>query len=65
MTMPDLGYTIGQRVEIHEPGHLGNVEAITLDRDGITYRVTFWIDGKRETLWLYPYELRAIQKVTT
>ncbi len=61
MKTADLAFNFGQRVEIHEPGHKGNISSITLDREGIQYKVDYWFDGVRNSVWVNSYELSAIR----
>ncbi len=54
-----LEFELTQRVLIKEIQRPGRVEMIQLDNLGITYRVAFWDNSKRETVWLYADEIEA------
>lgn len=54
-----IEFELGDRVLIKEIQRPGRVEMIQHDLLGITYRVAYWDNSKRETVWLYADELEA------
>ena len=50
-------FDLKDRVLIREVQRPGVVDAITLDYLGIQYRVAYWDNSKRETVWLPEEEL--------
>jgi len=59
MTTIDFEYGIGDKVEIATVKDIyGHVIGMTLNRNGITYHVCWWADGKRFDEWLCDFELK-------
>ena len=54
----EFEYGKGQRVCIGAINTIGTVDAMLIDRDGCQYRVVYWNDGIRHSVWLYSWELR-------
>ena len=52
-------FDLKDRVLIREVQRPGVIDAITLDYLGIQYRVAYWDNSKRETVWLPEEELTA------
>jgi len=52
-----IKFDLKDRVLIREVQRPGVVDAITLDYLGIQYRVAYWDNSKRETVWLPEEEL--------
>lgn len=47
-----LEFALGQKVLLREVQRPGKVEAITIDFLGITYRIGYWDNGDRKTVWV-------------
>lgn len=52
-------FDLGDKVIIREVQRPGVVEALTIDFLGPQYRVVYWDNGKRETVWLKADELES------
>ena len=50
-------FNIGDTVEIKAIGMLGRVDAAMTSKDGEEYRVAYWNDGQRHSVWLYHWEI--------
>jgi hypothetical protein len=55
----ELDFKVGDRVMIKEIQRPARVEMVQLDFLGTQYRVAFWDNSKRETVWLYPDEIEG------
>lgn len=56
-TTAEFGHRIGDRVLIAAIGIVGQVDALMTSINGPEYRVIFWNDATRSSLWLYPHEI--------
>ena len=56
----DFEYEIGQKVLVGPIGMLGRVDSLSLDQNGKQYRVVYWNDGVRNSVWMYPWEIEKI-----
>lgn len=52
-------FDIGDPVIIREIQRPGKVEALTIDYLGPQYRVTFWDNGDRKSIWLTVEEIES------
>jgi hypothetical protein len=50
-------YNVGDKVEIRETGHPGQVTGCLADDTGHQYRVVWWNNGERKHEWLYAFEI--------
>lgn len=50
-------FSIRDRVLIREIQRPGVIEAITIDYFGIQYRVSYWDNSERKSVWLPEHEL--------
>lgn len=50
-------YDVGNEVKVKPIGMVGRVDSISLDNNGIMYRVVYWNDGARHSVWMYRWEL--------
>lgn len=55
--METFKFNLGARVIIREIQRPGKVEALMIDYLGVQYRVAFWDNAKRESVWLNDDEL--------
>lgn len=55
----DFEYEIGQSVRVEPIGMFGVVDSLSLDNNGKQYRVVYWNDGTRQSVWMYGWELAA------
>lgn len=55
----DFDYTLGQTVKVKAIGMLGLVDSLSLDMNGKQYRVVYWNDGQRYSVWMYDWELET------
>jgi hypothetical protein len=52
-----FAFDLNARVMIREIQRPGKVESLMIDYLGVQYRVAFWADSKRESVWLHADEL--------
>jgi len=57
----DFEYEIGQMVKVKAIGMLGSVDSLSLDCNGKQYRVVYWNDGQRHSVWMYGWELGVVK----
>lgn len=57
----DFAYEIGQEVKVKPIGMIGVVDSLSLDNNGRMYRVVYWNDGDRHSVWMYSWELEAVK----
>ena len=55
-------YDIGERVVITPLNVVGFVDAVLTDVGGDQYKVIYWNDGSRYTLWLYACEITEFKE---
>lgn len=53
----DFKYGVGDVVMIKALSMQGHVDAMSVDRLGLMYRVVWWWECKRNTEWLYDWEI--------
>jgi len=56
----EFAYSIGQSVKVIPIGMIGMVDSMSLDMNGKQYRVIYWNDGVRNVVWMYDWEIEAI-----
>lgn len=59
MITKEFAFDLNQKVLIREVQRPGMVEALTIDFLGVQYRVAYWDNGDRKTVWLKQDELEA------
>ena len=47
----DLGDTVQTPI-----GMMGKVDSLSVDNNGLMYRVVYWNDGQRYSTWMYEWE---------
>lgn len=52
-------FSLGDKVMVREIQRPGRVELVQLDMLGTMYRVAFWDNAERKSVWLYADELEA------
>lgn len=57
----DVGFTVGQRVELVEPGIRGTVQQVLFNIDGIQYQVAYWDGSVRRVEWVLLHEIESIK----
>ena len=55
----DFTFEIGQSVKIKAIGMIGVVDSLTIDINGKQYRVVYWNDGSRCSVWMYEWEIEG------
>jgi hypothetical protein len=58
----EFAYSVGQKVKVVPLALPGYVEALCLDNQGLTYKVVYWSEGKRESQWLYDWEIEPAKE---
>lgn len=46
-----------EKVIIKEISRVGIIDSITIDQNGIMYRVMYWDDATRNSVWVYAFEI--------
>jgi len=59
MRTVEFEYDLAARVLVIPIGMSGIVDSLSIDNNGIMYRVIYWNDGIRNSVWMYPSEIRA------
>jgi hypothetical protein len=54
-----IDFEVGQKVMVKEIQRPGRVDMIQMDSVGIQYRVAYWDNSERKTVWLYAEELET------
>ena len=57
MKMVEFEYDIGDEVLIKAINIIGKIDSLTLDNNGKMFRVIFWNDGSRHSIWMYSFEI--------
>jgi hypothetical protein len=57
-------YTIADEVRIIAINTIARVDGLTLDNSGPMYRVVYWDNSERRSVWVYPWEIKAAKSVT-
>lgn len=53
-------YAIGTVVTIKGIDTIGVVRAVICDAAGTQYKVSYWMNGKREEIWFCPDEIEEV-----
>ena len=53
-----FAFSLHDRVIVAEVQRPGRVEALTVDFLGVQYRVSYWDNSERKTVWLHADELQ-------
>ena len=56
-----FGFGIGDSVYLKEIERVGFIDSLSIDLCGVTYRVVFWDNGCRQSVWLYECELEDVK----
>ena len=48
-------------VKIIEPNIIGSIDAIILEKTGLMYRVMWWKDECKKSIWCNPEELMVVK----
>ena len=56
-------YDIGDRVMVEQAQISGIIDALIAEVSGYQYRVVYWHDGSRNTVWVYSNEISLISDV--
>lgn len=59
MRVVEFEYDIGQEVMVKPIGMRGTVDSLSFDQNGMQYRVVYWNDGHRQSVWMYSWELKG------
>ena len=54
-------FSIRENVKVKPIGMIGTVDSLSLDHNGQQFRVVYWNDGVRNSVWMYEWELEAIK----
>lgn len=57
----EFKYSMGDSVKIDAIGIIGRVESMCVDNCGDTYRVVYWNDGMRCSVWMYNWEIKEVK----
>jgi len=55
----DFQFDLCQEVRVKPIRMIGVVDSMSLDNNGKQYRVVYWNDGTRHSVWLYAWEIEA------
>ena len=59
----NFSYSIGDTIRvIHAPDITGQISAMSVNHDGLTYRIVWWDSGKRFEEWLEGWEIEGTEK---
>ena len=59
MKTVNFKYDIGESVKILDINTIGQIDSLSISIDGEMYRVVFWINGNRNQIWMYEWELTS------
>jgi hypothetical protein len=57
----EFTFDIGQSVKVKPIGMIGVVDSMSLDNNGKQYRVIYWNDSERHSVWMYEWEIEEIK----
>ncbi len=57
----EFDFDVGQFVKVKPIGMIGAIDSLSLDNNGKQYRVVYWNDGDRQSVWMYRWEIEAIK----
>ena len=52
-------YYLGQKVNIKAIARPGEIDSLMHSINGQEYRVVYWNDGQRYSVWMYPTEIEV------
>jgi hypothetical protein len=55
----EFEHDIGDRVKVKTIEMIGSIDALCQDIQGKQYRVVYWNDGQRYSVWMYAWEIEA------
>ena len=55
-----LQFSLKQRVRVKDINRTGVVTGITIDGEGLTYRVVYWDNSQRRSEWLFDFEIEEL-----
>jgi hypothetical protein len=55
----EFQFDIGQEVKVTPIRMMGVIDSLSLDNNGKQYRVVYWNDGDRRSVWMYAWEIEA------
>jgi hypothetical protein len=61
MKQVNFTYDIGDRVKVKALEMVGRVDSLSLDANGLTYRVVYWNNGNRLQTWMYEWEIEPVK----
>lgn len=59
MRAENFAFDLGAKILIREIQRPGRVEALMIDFLGVQYRIAYWDNSERKTVWLAADELEA------
>lgn len=57
MKAVEFEHDIGERVKVKTIEMVGSVDALCQDIAGKQYRVVYWNNGQRYSVWMYAWEI--------
>lgn len=57
-----FAYGQGDFIRVRGQGITGTVDAMSCDRDGMQYRIVYWRDGVRHSVWVYDCEIESVEE---
>jgi len=61
MVTIEYKFNIHDRVLLIDLETYGTVDSLTTDINGSMYRVVFWYNGDRKSVWVYDYEIKHVK----
>lgn len=58
----EFAYDVGDEVKIKTVGLWGTIDSMSFDSLGKQYRIVFWANSARSTVWMYDWEIEATKK---
>lgn len=59
MKTVEFEHDIGDRVKVKTIEMIGCVDSLCMDIMGKQYRVVYWNNGARNSVWMYAWEIEA------
>lgn len=57
----EFNFRLNDKVLLQEISRPGKVDSISIDCLGITYRVSYWDEGERRTVWVHEDEIKLLE----
>ncbi len=54
----EFAFKIGEEVKVIPIGMIGRIDSMSIDNNGPMYRVVYWNDGCRNSVWMYSWEIQ-------